>query len=116
MRDTRTNALLIHVIIHEENLVIDEKSSITIFFNGTSITGKLLSDDQYYNLKSNMKYKEIYEKYIKAPREPYIKNLKENKNINEFPDNLKQAFLYIITESGESMQIRIADVAGFSFN
>ena len=116
MRDSRTNSLLGRIMVFEEKLELRDRSNITLYFNGNTTEGIIISDDEYYNRQENNKYKEIYYECIKNPREPCIKRFQETGNLDEFPDNLRQVHLHILNSSGGSIQVRLADVVAFSFN
>lgn len=116
MRDTRTNALLAQIMLAEEKLTIADRSNITMYVNGGTIQGKIISDEEYYARPENNKYKDIYYDYIKIPREPFIKHFEETGELQGFPDNLRQVHLHILDLLGKSIQIRLADIVAFSFD
>ena len=116
MRDTRTNSLLAQITVAEEKLAIEDRSDITMYFNGGTIEGKIISDEEYYDRPENNRYKDVYYNCIKIPREPFIKYFEETGSVDGFPDNLRQVHLHILNSSNKSIQIRLADVVAFSFD
>ena len=116
MRDTRTNSLLAQIMVAEEKLVLEDRSNITLYVNGGTIEGRVISDNEYYDRPENNKYKDIYYNCIKTPREPFIEYFEKTGSVDGFPDNLRQVHLHILSSSNKSIQIRLADVVAFSFD
>ena len=116
MKNTRTNMLLIEIIKFEESLSPSERNPITIFSNGFEFKGKIITDNEYYDLILNRKYKEIYEEHVKKPRTKHIEEYNSSGDLSNFPDQLRQGYLHLLDFSGKSYQIRVADIIAFSFD
>ena len=102
-------------MILEESTPREEKNDITLYFNGTSLKGTILSAEEYYAYPANSIYSELYVESIKKPREPHIEQFEKDGNINAFPDQLSQVFLHLLHSEG-TIQIRLSDVVAFSFD
>lgn len=98
---------------------------LTISVGGALITGKAISEDDFFELDANKPFKAYFVQKIKGERNRILDEL-ETKEV-DFPDQLKEHFLYLDDayyiqsgilqpiSGGLSMQIRIADISSVSF-
>lgn len=115
MRDSRTNLFLIEVYDSETTKPLNNRKNVKLYFNGTFLEGRFLSEDEYYDYPENKPYQQLYEEVIKNPRVPHIQQYQESGSTHGFPDNLRQGYLHLVTSSSQTIQIRLADIVAFSF-
>ena len=116
MKNTRTNTLLLKIMVAESNLPLSDRCKINALINGREISGKLLTPEEYYDLPANNKYKKLYFEEIEAERKKHIDVLNETKSLSQFPDELRQIFLHLLADNSRSYQLRVADIVGYSFD
>lgn len=116
MKNTRTNVLLLEIIVKESDLPLSKRNQISILINGQEFFGKILTQQEYYERPLNNKYKNLHHEVIEKEREKCISSFEKTQNLDVFPDKLRQIFLHLLTDSGRSYQLRVADIVGFSFD
>lgn len=116
MKNTRTNALLLEIIVKETDLPSSKRAQISILINGQEFSGKILTHQEYYDRPLNNKYKDLHHEVIEIEREKCISSFEKDQNLDVFPDTLRQIFLHLLSDSGRSYQFRVADIVGFSFD
>ncbi|MDQ1207289.1 hypothetical protein QE380_000212 [Acinetobacter baylyi] len=98
---------------------------LTVSVGGTLITGRAISEDDFFELNANKMLKGFFDQQIKGERNRILDEL-ETKEV-DFPDQLREHFLYLDdayyiqsgtlhpSNSGLSIQIRVADITSVSF-
>lgn len=131
-QNTRTNYFLGTLNNIIQNPKDKDKSlsiEVTVVVAGQIITGKIASEEEYFNHELTSIWKDAYNLTIRDPRQKHLDLPDEEFNIDEFPDHLKQGFLlltnafYVIGDktipsignAGIPIQVRLADIVAFNF-
>lgn len=127
MSRTDTNRLIKHLAQLANDQPIEE-IWITVSVGGQLITGQIISEDQFFDLKENTALKDIYLSEIKDPREKILQEVEKGGDV-EFPDELREYFIYLKKatylntnisnttddEAGLCIQIRVSDISTFTY-
>lgn len=127
MSRTDTNRLIKHLAQIANDQPIEDVW-ITVSVGGQLITGQIISEDQFFDLKENTALKDIYLSEIKEPREKILQAVDKGDDV-EFPDELREYFIYLKKatylntnisnktddEAGLCIQIRVSDISTFTY-
>lgn len=130
MKRNDTNLMLKVLAEADWAMQEDDPVYITIVAGGQLISGQLISEDQFFALDNNEGIRELFYTDIKGPRDNIIKKLEAGEDV-EFPNDLKEHFLYLKNASfifenknlshsngdgdGTSMQVRVSDISVFTY-
>lgn len=130
-QNTRTNyflGLINSVLQSPENEGKLSAIGVTVVVAGQIITGTLVSEDEYFSHSITSPWKNSYESTVKKQRQEYLDLPDEDFNEDDFPDHLKQNFLFLTNafyvigdktipsgNTGVPIQVRLADVVAFNF-
>ncbi|MCF0263391.1 hypothetical protein KW868_02730 [Acinetobacter guillouiae] len=99
---------------------------ITVVAGGQLISGELVSEDQFFSLADNIALKDLYEQFLKNPRQEALAALEKGEEV-DFSNDLKEYFIYlnhvsylnteIPFQKNESIsaQVRVSDISAFTF-
>lgn len=131
--NTRTNGFLSQIAYTVRNSYADGISKfsvpITLVVGGQIISGTMISEEEYFSFDLTSPWKDAYKIIIQEPRQEYLDLPDDEFNEDEFPDYLKQGYIFLkdafyvngdklIPSTGNKgipIQIRIADVVAFNF-
>lgn len=131
--NTRTNGFLSQIAYTVRNSYEDGVSRfsvpITLVVEGQLISGTMISEDEYFSFDLTSSWKEAYKLIIQEPRQKYLELPDDEFNEEEFPDYLKQGYIFLkdafyvygdktIPSTGNKgipIQVRIADIVAFNF-
>ena len=98
---------------------------ITVAAGGQLVTGKMITEDQFFSLSDNIALQKHFNEDIKAKRQSIMETPDDAGSV-EFPEELKEWFIYLddahyisggisIPTAGISMQIRVSDISVFTY-
>lgn len=126
MSSTDTNRLL-KDLAESINQDSSDPVYITVVAGGQLISGRMISEDEFFELNDNVALKDLFNTRVKGPRLDALNNI-ENGVVNNFANELKEYFIYLKNvsylnakihnpseEDGVSVQIRVSDISVFSY-
>ena len=131
--NTRTNGFLNQIAFATRNECEPESSNftvpITLVVSGQIISGTMISEEEYFSFELTSSWKEAYKMIIQDPRQKFLDLPEEEFKDEEFPDHLKQGFIFLkdafyvngdktIPSAGNKgipIQVRVADIVAFNF-
>lgn len=126
MSRTDTNKLL-KELAESINHDSSEDIYITVVAGGQLITGRMISEDDFFNLSDNLALRDLFYKTVKEPREEALAKLQVDQ-LSSLSDDLNEYFIYLKEaiymnaglknsedEDGISVQIRVSDISAFTF-
>ena len=95
---------------------------ITVVAGGQLVTGRVITEDEFFSLQDNIALQKHFNDEIKLKRQSII----DAPESEELPEDLKEWFIYLdnayymtaagaIPTGGISMQIRVSDISIFTY-
>lgn len=124
MSRNNTNQLLkdLCLMVEQDN---SDPTYVTIVAGGQLVSGRMITEDQFFSLDDNIALQKHFNEEIKSKRNSIIESFEHGSSI-EFPEELKEWFVYLddayyitaaeaIPTGGTSMQIRVSDISIFTY-
>lgn len=107
-------------MIEQDN---SQPTYVTLVAGGQLITGRMITESNFFALSDNIALQEYFNNEIASERKKILDSI-ESGNPLDFPDQLKEYFLYLADASyvlgsksigGLSMQVRVSDISVFTY-
>lgn len=122
MSRTDTNKLIKDLceMIEQDN---SQPTCVTLVAGGQLITGRMISESDFFALSDNIALQEHFNSEIAGERKKILDSIESGDPL-DFPDELKEYFLYLTDAAyivgseliGKvSMQVRVSDISVFTY-
>lgn len=122
MSRTDTNKLIKDLceMIEQDN---SQPTHVTLVAGGQLITGRMISESEFFALSDNIALQEHFNNEIAGERKKNLDSIESGDPLG-FPDELKEYFLYLADAAyilgsksfgGLSIQVRVSDISAFTY-